>query len=120
MVVRQARRRARRRACCGQSADDHGPGVPRARRAAARWRAPRPGPAVRSQPRPGAGPMSIAITLVAALLLGFGFVLQQHAAAQAPTAHFLRLALIGDLLRNRRWLAGIAVMVAGQLLSAWS
>jgi drug/metabolite transporter (DMT)-like permease len=64
--------------------------------------------------------MSIAITLVAALLLGFGFVLQQHAAAQAPTAHFLRLALIGDLLRNRRWLAGIAVMVAGQLLSAWS
>jgi drug/metabolite transporter (DMT)-like permease len=64
--------------------------------------------------------MSIAITLVAALLLGFGFVLQQHAAAQAPKAHFLRLALIGDLLRQRRWLAGIAVMVAGQLVSAWS
>ena len=64
--------------------------------------------------------MSIAITLIAALLLGFGFVLQQHAAAQAPKAHFLRLALIGDLLRNRRWLVGIAVMVAGQLLSAWS
>jgi len=64
--------------------------------------------------------MSIAITLVAALLLGCGFVLQQHAAARAPQAHFLRLALIADLLRERRWLAGIAVMVAGQLASAWS
>jgi drug/metabolite transporter (DMT)-like permease len=64
--------------------------------------------------------VSIAITLVAALLLGCGFVLQQHAAEQAPKAHFLRLALIKDLLRKRRWLAGIAVMVAGQLVSAWS
>lgn len=64
--------------------------------------------------------MSIAITLIAALLLGFGFVLQQHAAEQAPKAHFLRIALIKDLLRKRRWLAGIAVMVAGQLTSAWS
>jgi len=64
--------------------------------------------------------MSIAITLVAALLLGCGFVLQQNAAERAPKAHFLRLALIGDLLRERRWLAGIVVMVAGQLVSAWS
>jgi len=64
--------------------------------------------------------MGIAITLTAALLLGCGFVLQQHAAEQAPKAHFLRLALIGDLLRKRRWLAGIGVMVAGQLASAWA
>lgn len=64
--------------------------------------------------------MSIAITLIGALLLGFGFVLQQHAAEQAPKAHFLRIALIKDLLGKRRWLAGIAVMVAGQLTSAWS
>jgi len=64
--------------------------------------------------------LGIAITLVAALLLGCGFVLQQHAAERAPKAHFLRLALIGDLLRKRRWLAGVAVMVAGQLVSAWS
>jgi len=64
--------------------------------------------------------MTIGITIAAALLLGFGFVLQQHAAEQAPKAHFLRLALIGDLLRKRRWLAGIGIMVAGQLLSAWS
>jgi drug/metabolite transporter (DMT)-like permease len=64
--------------------------------------------------------MSIAITLVAGLLLGCGFVLQQHAAERAPKAHFLRLALIKDLLRKRIWLAGIAIMVAGQLVSAWS
>jgi drug/metabolite transporter (DMT)-like permease len=64
--------------------------------------------------------VGIAVTLVAALLLGCGFVLQQYAAERAPKAHFLRLALIGDLLRKRRWLAGVAVMVAGQLASAWS
>ncbi|HXW44543.1 MAG TPA: DMT family transporter [Streptosporangiaceae bacterium] len=64
--------------------------------------------------------MNLAITLVAAMLLGAGFVLQQYAAEQAPKAHFLRLALIADLLRRRRWLLGIAVMVAGQLASAWS
>src|SRR5215475_12622505 len=62
--------------------------------------------------------MTVGITLAAALLLGFGFVLQQHAAEQAPKAHFLRLALIRDLLRKRRWLAGIGIMVAGQLASA--
>lgn len=62
----------------------------------------------------------MAVTLVAALLLGAGFVLQQHAAEQAPKAFFLRLALIADLLRRRRWLAGLAVMIAGQLASAWS
>jgi len=60
------------------------------------------------------------VTLIAALLLGAGFVLQQHAAQQAPKALFLRLALIKDLLRRRRWLVGLAVMVAGELASAWS
>jgi hypothetical protein len=63
--------------------------------------------------------MVIAITLVAAMLLGVGFVLQQHAAERAPQAHFLRLSLIADLVRRRRWLVGFGVMVAGQLLSAW-
>jgi hypothetical protein len=37
--------------------------------------------------------MTIAITLVAAMLAGTGFVLQQHAAQQAPQSYFLRLAL---------------------------
>jgi drug/metabolite transporter (DMT)-like permease len=61
-----------------------------------------------------------AITLVAALLLGFGFVLQQRAAERAPKSHFLSLRLIGDLFRNRLWLAGIVTMVLGQILAAWS
>lgn len=64
--------------------------------------------------------MSYAITLVAALLLGTGFVLQQYSAQQEPTSSFLRLSLIVDLLHRRRWLAGLAVMVAGQLASAYS
>jgi len=64
--------------------------------------------------------MSVAITLVAAMLLGIGFVLQQAAAELAPKALFLRLALIGDLIRRRRWLLGLGVMIAGQLASAYS
>jgi len=64
--------------------------------------------------------MNIAIGLVAAMLVGVGLVLQQHAAEQAPKSHFLRLRLIAELLHQRRWLAGIAIMVAGQVLSAWT
>jgi drug/metabolite transporter (DMT)-like permease len=64
--------------------------------------------------------VNYALTLVAALLLGVGFVLQQHAAEQAPEAHFLTLKLIGDLFRKRLWLAGIGTMIAGQILAAWS
>jgi drug/metabolite transporter (DMT)-like permease len=62
--------------------------------------------------------MYIAVTVIAAMLLGFGFVLQQHAAAKLP-ASYLHLRLIAQLLRQRIWLAGIAVMVVGQALSAW-
>jgi drug/metabolite transporter (DMT)-like permease len=64
--------------------------------------------------------VSVAITVVAAMLLGVGFVLQQRAAEQAPKQFFLRFALIADLLRQRRWLAGLGIMVAGQLASAYS
>jgi len=63
--------------------------------------------------------MVLAITLVAAMLLGTGFVLQQHAAEQEPQESFLRLRLISGLLHRPRWLLGFAVMVSGQLLSAW-
>src|SRR5258708_25561897 len=62
----------------------------------------------------------IVIALAAAMLLGVGFVLQQYAAEQAPKAYFLRLRLITDLLHRPRWLAGLAVMVARQLCSAWA
>jgi drug/metabolite transporter (DMT)-like permease len=61
-----------------------------------------------------------ATTLVAALLLGVGFVLQQAAARQEPECRFLSLRILTDLLRKPRWLAGIGCMVAGQLLAAWS
>jgi drug/metabolite transporter (DMT)-like permease len=64
--------------------------------------------------------VSATVTLIAAVLLGAGFVLQQHVAERATNTSFLRLALIADLLRQRRWLAGLAVMIAGELASAWS
>ena len=60
------------------------------------------------------------LTLAAALLIGTGFVLQQHAAQGEPDNRFLSLRLIADLLRTPRWLTGIACMVAGQVLAAWS
>ncbi len=64
--------------------------------------------------------MDYATTLVAALLLGIGFVLQQYAARQEPESRFLSPRILTDLLRKPRWLAGIACMVAGQLLAAWA
>ena len=64
--------------------------------------------------------MDYAITLVAALLLGIGFVLQQQSAETAPESHFLSLRLFGDLFRKRNWLAGIGCMILGQILAAWS
>jgi drug/metabolite transporter (DMT)-like permease len=64
--------------------------------------------------------VNVAVTLIAAVLLGAGFVLQQHAAERAPNGGFLRLALIAGLLRRRRWLVGLAVMITGELASAWS
>ena len=57
--------------------------------------------------------------VVAAALLAAGYVLQQDAAQQASSAHFLRIQLLADLLRRPRWLAGLIAMVAGELLSAW-
>jgi drug/metabolite transporter (DMT)-like permease len=64
--------------------------------------------------------VAVGVTLVAAMLLGAGWVLQQYAAEQAPQAYFLRLKLISDLMHRPRWLLGLGVMISGQLLSAWS
>ena len=64
--------------------------------------------------------MDYLTTLVAAVLLGVGFVLQQYAARQEPECRFLSPRILTDLLRKPRWLAGIACMVAGQVLAAWS
>ena len=60
------------------------------------------------------------LTLLAALMIGTGFVLQQHAAEREPESRFLSLRLMTDLLRKPRWLAGIVCMVLGQVLAAWS
>jgi hypothetical protein len=60
------------------------------------------------------------LTLLAAALIGAGFVLQQYAAQREPASRFLSLKLIADLLHQRRWLAGIGAMIAGQILAAWS
>jgi len=60
------------------------------------------------------------LTLLAALLIGTGFVLQQHAAQREPDSRFLRLRLMTDLLKKPRWLAGIGCMIGGQILAAWS
>ncbi len=64
--------------------------------------------------------MYIAVTLIAAMLLGIGFVLQQHAAEQLTARYFLRFGLIRELLRKPRWLTGIAALAAGDLMSAWA
>lgn len=60
------------------------------------------------------------VTLLAALLIGTGFVLQQNAAEREPASRFLSWRLMTDLLRKPRWLTGIVAMVLGQLLAAWS
>jgi len=64
--------------------------------------------------------VNYATTLVAAVLLGIGFVLQQYSAEQEPDSRFLSLRILTDLLRKPRWLLGIACMVSGYLVAAWS
>ena len=64
--------------------------------------------------------VNYATALLAAVLLGIGFVLQQSSAEQEPESRFLRLRILTDLLRQPRWLLGVACMIAGYLLVAWS
>ena len=64
--------------------------------------------------------VNYATTLVAALLLGVGFVLQQYSAEQEPDSRFLQLRILTDLLRKPRWLLGIGCMISGYLVAAWS
>ncbi|MFI0719196.1 DMT family transporter [Streptomyces sp. NPDC021224] len=56
--------------------------------------------------------------LGAACCLGFGFVLQQRAAARAPLADFLSFRLLLDLIHMPDWLLGVGLMVCGQVLGA--
>jgi drug/metabolite transporter (DMT)-like permease len=64
--------------------------------------------------------MSIAVALVAAMLVGTGLVFQQQSAEQVSKAYFLHPRLIAELLRKRRWLLGIGIMATGQGLSMWA
>jgi drug/metabolite transporter (DMT)-like permease len=61
-----------------------------------------------------------ATTIIAAMLLGVGFVLQQYSAEQEPDSRFLQLRILTDLLRKPRWLLGIGCMIGGYLFTAWS
>ncbi|WP_373034699.1 DMT family transporter [Streptomyces sp. NRRL B-2790] len=58
------------------------------------------------------------LAVSAACCVGFGFVLQQNAAQNAPLGDFLSFRLLLDLMRVPRWLGGIALMVAGMALGA--
>ncbi|MEV5988943.1 DMT family transporter [Streptomyces sp. NPDC052051] len=60
----------------------------------------------------------LALSVSAAFCLGTGFVFQQSAAQQAPLSDFLSPRLLLDLVKVRRWLAGLALMVTGMVLSA--
>lgn len=65
--------------------------------------------------------MSVLVLILAvsaACCLGFGFVLQQNAAQQAPLSDFLSPRLLLDLMKVPRWLGGIGLMVAGMVLGA--
>jgi hypothetical protein len=60
----------------------------------------------------------LVLALSAACCLGFGFVLQQNAARQAPLSDFLSPRLLLDLMKVPRWLGGIGLMAAGMALGA--
>ncbi|MFB7494931.1 DMT family transporter [Streptomyces sp. NPDC056161] len=65
--------------------------------------------------------MSVLVLILAvsaACCVGFGFVLQQNAAKDAPLSDFLSPRILLDLMRVPRWLGGIALMMAGMILGA--
>ncbi|AVH59631.1 MULTISPECIES: DMT family transporter [Streptomyces] len=65
--------------------------------------------------------MSVLVLILAvsaACCLGFGFVLQQNAASNAPLSDFLSPRLLVDLVRVPRWLGGLGLMVCGMVLGA--
>lgn len=88
--------------------------------AAPKWVPSVHGPATRPGGETGTGTgylMIYAIGLAAAVCLGLGFVLQQHAAQSAPPADYMRFRLLVDLLHKPIWIGGVGAMVVGQLLS---
>jgi drug/metabolite transporter (DMT)-like permease len=62
--------------------------------------------------------IALLLALGSALAVAAGFVLQQHAAAEAPARPGGVVALVAGLVRRPIWLAGILALVAGELLNA--
>ncbi|WP_327045594.1 DMT family transporter [Microbispora sp. NBC_01189] len=62
--------------------------------------------------------VTVFLGLVAAALLGLGFVAQQHVAYTEPLGEMLHVRLLLDLARKPVWRAGIALMVGGQIAGA--
>ena len=60
----------------------------------------------------------LVVSLLAAGCYAVGIVLQYHEAHQAPDRLFLSPKLLGTLARHPLWLAGLAMMFAGQGLQA--
>ncbi|MGI5489408.1 DMT family transporter [Microtetraspora malaysiensis] len=56
--------------------------------------------------------------LMAAALIGVGFMAQQHAAYTEPLAEILHIRLLLHLMRKPLWRFGIGAMVGGQILGA--
>jgi hypothetical protein len=58
--------------------------------------------------------------VLAAALLGVGWVLQQRVAVDAQSSDLLSWSLLRQLIGSGMWWAGIGAMAVGQSLSAWA
>lgn len=58
------------------------------------------------------------LTILAALLVGIGTVIEQRAAAQSPPEYNLSVKLLLWLVRRRLWLLGVACSLAGNIVFA--
>ncbi|MER7498863.1 DMT family transporter [Nonomuraea pusilla] len=62
--------------------------------------------------------LTVLLGLMAAALIGVGFMAQQHAAYTEPLGEILQVRLLLHLMRKRLWLFGIGTMAGGQVLGA--
>ncbi|HET6847432.1 MAG TPA: DMT family transporter, partial [Gaiellales bacterium] len=60
------------------------------------------------------------IGVLAALMVGLGYVLQQRVAATMPLSEVLHWRLLYDLMHRPLWWGGIGAMVVGQVLSGYA
>ncbi len=62
--------------------------------------------------------LTVLLGLMAAALIGVGFMAQQHAAYAEPLGEILHVRLLLHLMRRPLWLFGIGAMAGGQILGA--